>query len=121
MGKAKILSYLDFEGPKEASEPEKCWWEGTELHYSIQEFSKKWSQRVDTRKYFDLGWVKKVDIYLGANKAFKGIVIDLGNFKEGEMQKISKTHRDLARDIVETLKKNGIEAHIKRVKRSTKT
>lgn len=108
----KITRDLDL--PPGASRPEDvkiledCLW------INIHEYDRELYQRMDKVKVLKIKKILKVEITMGPSGGFKGIVIKLEDKKE---YSISKSHKVLAREICELLKKNNVSISVINIKR----
>lgn len=81
--------------------------EGT-LCYNIHKYDRQWGFRVDEPVILDIKKIDSVEIFLGANRAFKQIVINVKKDEEFDYLIISNTHKTLAREICKLLKQEGV-------------
>lgn len=98
--------------PEDASQPERAWLEGTELHFNIHEYSKEWYKRIDRHDMLELEWISHAVIHMGKRGGFHQLDIVMPTLET--TYEISKTHNDLAREIVKLLSECNIRV-VKRV------
>ena len=109
----KVKVYVPPQQPEEPSLPEKAWIQHSEgddpaIVFNIHKYSKEWRQREDVTELFYFKWINFVEVKVGKRGGFKGLVIDL-NLEDGPKYKVSKSHRELAGEIVKILRKNGVK------------
>ena len=99
----------EINAPPEAHLPEKVWIERMkELHFNIHQYNRNLYYRVDVHEMLEIPWITEVWIVFGLRKGFRGISIRLDKLKYGDCYNISKTHKDLARELVRVLKVRGV-------------